>query len=492
MFMMTGSSRAQKTTKVRLLKSDELVIDDQFNKDIQRLLGNVVMLHDSTYFYCDSAWLNRKENNFRAFSNVHIVPSDTLEIFSDSLNYDGATRIADLYGNVKLRDNRATLTTSHLTYDRNTRIAYYSTGAVIVSDTNILTSRIGYYYTDDKEAYFRREVVLTNPDYVMNSDTLKYNTVSKIAWFYGPSTIVGDNDSIYCEDGWYNTELDVSRMKINVFIRHDEQKLWADTVFYRREPAYGLAESNVTMHDTEQDIFVKGNFAEYDDELGYAYVTDSALAIMPEKADTLYLHSDTMWMFSGEDGKVKLMKAYYRVKYYRHNLQGMCDSLIYHFPDSTIMMYKDPVMWSEENQLTSDSVAIVLANNEVDTMVLYGACFIISLDDTLFANYNQVKGLTMIGYFKNNEIVKIRVMGNSETLYFLREDDHSLIGIQKAIANRMIIYFDEGEIRGFTYIDKPDGAIHTVEELSGPDLLLRDFQWLEVRRPLKMEDIFTW
>ena len=77
---------AQKTTRVRLLKSDELLMDDQFDKDIQRLIGNVVMLHDSTYFYCDSAWLNRKENNFRAFSNVHIVPSDTLEIFSDSLN----------------------------------------------------------------------------------------------------------------------------------------------------------------------------------------------------------------------------------------------------------------------------------------------------------------------------------------------------------------------------------------------------------------------
>lgn len=485
-----GKIMAQKTTKVKLIRSDELLMDDHFDKDIQRLLGNVVMLHDSTYFYCDSAWLNRKENNFQAFSKVHINVSDTLNIYSDSLNYAGSTRIADLYGNVKLVDNRATLTTDHLTYDRNTRIAYYYTGAVIVSDTNVLTSRVGYYYTNSKEAYFRENVVLTNPDYVMNSDTLKYNTASKTAWFFGPSTIVGEKDSIYCEDGWYNTDLDVSRMKLNVFIQHDEQILMGDTVFYRRNPGFGQAENNVTLHDTVQDIYVHGHFAEYDDELHYAYVTDSALAVMPDKNDSLFLHADTMWMLTDSAGKADLMLAYYKVKFYRNTFQGMCDSLVYHFLDSTIIMYNEPVMWSEENQLTSDSVKIVIADNQLDTMVLYNSCFIISKDDT--NSYNQIKGRTMIGYFKDNEIVKIRVTGNAETLYFLREENKDLIGIQKAISNRMIIYLDSNRISGFTYIDKPDGAIHTVFELSGDELLLRDFKWIEGRRPLKKEDIFVW
>jgi lipopolysaccharide export system protein LptA len=481
---------AQKTTKVKLIRSDELLMDDHFGKNIQRLIGRVVMMHDSTYFYCDSAWLNRKENNFRGFSNVHIVVSDTLEIFSDSLNYSGATRIADLDGNVKLIDNRATLTTDHLTYNRNTRIAYYNTGAVIVSDTNLLTSIVGYYYTNPKEAYFRDDVVLTNPDYVMKSDTLKYNTLTKTAWFYGPSTIVSEEDSIYCEDGWYNTDFDVSRLRKNVFIQHNEQILKGDTVFYRRFPGYGLAENNVTLHDTVQNVYVLGHYAEYDREEGYAFVTDSAVAIMPEKRDSLFMHADTMWMFTDSSGSAEVMKAYYKVKYFRSSLQGMCDSLVYHFSDSSILMYKEPVMWSEENQLTSDSVRMVIANSAIDTIVFYGSCFIISIDDT--GSYNQIKGRQMVGYFKNNEIVKIRVTGNAETLYYLREEDKSLIGIQKAISNRMMIYLDSSRIRGFTYIDKPDGAIHTVQELSGPDLLLRDFKWIEGRRPLRKEDIFVW
>jgi lipopolysaccharide export system protein LptA len=485
-----GEMYAQKTTKVNLIQSDELLMDDKFDKNIQRLIGNVIMLHDSTYFYCDSAWLNRKENNFRAFSKVHINDKDSLDIFSDSLNYDGASKVADLWGNVKLVDSRATLTTEHLTYDRKSNIAYYYTGAVIVSDTNVLTSVIGHYYTDLKEAYFRDSVVLTNPDYVMNSDTLKYNTVSKTAWFYGPSTIVGEKDSIYCEDGWYNTDLDVSRLKLNVYILHDAQILIGDTVFYRREPAYGIAENNVILRDTAQDVYVYGNFAEYDDELHYAYVTDSAMAMMPDKSDTLFIHADTMWMLSDKEGKADLMKAYYKVKYYRKSLQGMCDSLVYNFKDSCIIMYNEPVMWSEENQLTSDSVKIVIVNNTIDTMVFYNSCFIISKDgrDT----YNQIKGRTMTGYFKDNEIVKIRVTGNAETLYYLREENKDLIGIQKAISNRLIIYLDSNQIRGFTYIDKPDGAIHTVTELGPEDLILRDFKWIEGRRPLRREDIFTW
>ncbi len=481
---------AQKTAKVKLIKSDELLMDDNFGRNIQRLIGNVIMLHDSTYFYCDSAWLNRKENNFRAFSRVHINVSDTLDIYSDSLNYDGKTKIADLFGNVKLVDNRATLTTDHLTYNRRTRIAWYNTGGHIVSDTNVLTSRIGYYYTGAKEFYFRDTVVLTNPNYVMRSDTLKYNTVSKTAWFFGPTTIVGEEDSIYCEDGWYNTDFDVSRLKVNVFVQHNEQILWGDTVFYRRFPGFGQAENNVTLYDTVQDVYVKGNFAEYDRELHYAYITDSALAILPDKKDSLFIHSDTMWMLTDSAGKADVMLAYYKVKLYRKSLQGMCDSLVYAFPDSTIIMYNDPVMWSEENQLTSDSIKIVIANNQIDTMVMYNSCFLISQDDT--ASYNQIKGRTMIGYFKNNEMVRIRVNGNAETLYYLREENKSLIGIQKAISNKLIIYLDSNKIKGFTYIDNPDGAIYPPLELSSEELFLRDFLWIEGERPLRKEDIFFW
>jgi hypothetical protein len=153
-------------------------------------------------------------------------------------------------------------------------------------------------------------------------------------------------------------------------------------------------------------------------------------------------------------------------------------------------MYNEPVIWSEENQLTSDSVKIVIVNNTIDTMVFYNSCFIISKDDT--NAYNQIKGRTMIGYFRDNEIVKIRVNGNAETLYYLREEDKSLMGIQKAISNRLIIYLDSNQIKGFTYIDKPDGAIHTVSELSAEELILRDFKWIEGKRPLRKEDIFVW
>ena len=244
------------------------------------------------------------------------------------------------------------------------------------------------------------------------------------------------------------------------------------------------------LHDTLQDVYVYGQMAEYDDDARYAYVTDSALAVMPDKNDSLYLHADTLWMRTDSAGQAEMMQAYYKVKYYRKSLQGMCDSLVYHFSDSVIIMYNEPVMWSDENQLTSDSVKIFITDNQIDTLVLYNSCFIISKDDT--NSYNQIKGRTMIGYFKDNEIRKFRVNGNAETIYYLREEDKSLMGIQKAIANRMNIYIDSSEIRGFTYIDKPDGAIHTVWELSPEELFLRDFKWIEGRRPMRKEDVFVW
>ena len=188
--LVSPGTFAQKKTRVILKQADDLRIDERYGPNVQRLLGNVILKHDSTWFYCDSAYLNNKVNTFDAYGHVHINVNDTLDIYGDSLNYDGKTKIGEIHENVKLVDKRATVTTDHLKFNRRTGVAYYYTGGVIVSEDNTLTSRIGHYYTRKEEFHFKDDVVLTNPDYVMNSDTLVYHTVTEEAYFNGPTTIV--------------------------------------------------------------------------------------------------------------------------------------------------------------------------------------------------------------------------------------------------------------------------------------------------------------
>ena len=121
--------------------------------------------------------MNDSSNNVKAFSNVHIKDSDTLNLFGDFLNYDGNTKIAEMHKNVKLIDNRATLFTDDLYFDRNTKIANYYNGGKIIDGKNELTSIKGYYHTNEKEFYFKKNVIVKSSDYILNSDTLKYNTI---------------------------------------------------------------------------------------------------------------------------------------------------------------------------------------------------------------------------------------------------------------------------------------------------------------------------
>ncbi|MCB2220205.1 MAG: organic solvent tolerance protein OstA [Bacteroidetes bacterium] len=488
LFMM-----AQKPTRVKLIKADFARYDKRLGEDIQRLIGNVILKHDSTYLYCDSAYLYEATNSFDGFGSVRIKASDTLNIYSDLLNYKGNSRVAELHHNVRLIDRRATLYTDHLWYDRKTKIAYYTTGGKIVDSSNVLTSRKGYYYTDLKEAYFKDSVKLVNPDYVMLTDTMLYHTETEVSFFFGPTTITSDENLIYCENGWYDTRNDKSRFSRNAYMITKEQKLMGDSLYYDRKLDFGKAYNNVMLNDTVQDMLVLGDYGEFRRKAGYAFVTDSAVAVMVDKQDSLFLHADTLYIHFDSTEQIEYMKGYFKTKFYRKDMQGMCDSMIYSFTDSTIFLYKEPVLWSDENQLTADSIRIAMANNKVDTLALLGNSFIISMDDTLSRNtFNQIKGKVMTGYFRNNQLSKIMVIGNAETVYYIREEDGGLLGINVAYSSDMEIKLKDSDVITITYIKQPDAHTYPPTELPVEKRRLKNFKWLEDRRPMNQQEIFIW
>jgi lipopolysaccharide export system protein LptA len=483
-------SFSQGTTKILLEHADSLVHSSTLRAEFQRLKGNVRLSHDSTILNCDSAFLNDEKNFVLAYGNVHIQVSDTLNLFGDSLNYDGNTRIAKIWMNVKLIDNETTLTTDTLSFDRTTEIASYIYWGKIVNDKNVLVSKHGYYHTKTKEFFFKEKVVLINPEYVMRSDTLMYNTVSKVAYFYGPSTIKGKEDSIYCENGWYNTRTDVARFRKNGWIYHLNQVLTGDSLYYERKTGYGQAFRHAMMIDTVQKTTLTGNYGELQRLAGFAFMTDSAMVQMVDKKDTLFMHSDTIYSHFDTNQNIKNILCYFKVKFFRKDLQGMCDSMSYHGRDSTLYLYHDPVLWSEKNQLTADSIKLTMLNSQIDSMILFNTAFIISKDDT--NKFNQVKGRDMVGFFKNNELYKIKVMGNAESVYFAREEDHSLIGITKVYSSDMLIFVEKNQIKTITYQNQPKGGTYPEKDFSTYDLKLKGFKWIEGKRPLTKTDIFRW
>ncbi len=480
-------SYSQKTTKIDLVSANSLEFDKRISGDVRRLIGDVVLKHDETYLYCDSAYLYSESNSVDAFGNVRIN-SDSVNIYSKILHYDGNNRTAQVDNNVKMTDNKMVLTTEHLIYNTRSNIGNYTTGGKITDPENVLTSTIGYYYANDKRFFFKKNVVLVNPRYTMKSDTLMYNTNTEISYFYGPTTIESKENTIYCENGWYDSKNDISQFNKNASFSNKEQILRGDSLYYDRKLGFGKAFNNITVIDTVKDIILKGNYAEYKEKEGRTMITDKALLIQDIANDSLYLHADTLKAFFDSTKTGKIILAYNNAKFFKSDMQGMGDSIVYAFKDSIISMFVHPILWTDKNQLSADTILIHLSNNKIKQMNLYTSSFIVSKDDSI--RFNQIKGKNLIGHFVNNKLHTINVNGNGETIYYVRDDKNELIGVNKATSDNLLIFVTENKINTITFITKPEASLYPEKDLLPDDTKLKDFKWDEINRPADKEDIF--
>ena len=478
----------QQNTKIEIVNARESV--GYSNSKTNKLIGDVVFKQDNIFLYCDSAFLYDERNSVDAFGHVHIQQGDSINLYGDKLKYEGNTKIAELFDNIKLLDKTTTLTTQHLYYDLNTDVGSYLDNGKIVDKDNVLVSKKGYYNSKTKEFYFREQVVLTNPNYVMYSDTLQYNTLSKTAFFFGPTRIVSKENLIYCENGWYNTLTEISQFKKNSYILSKEHKLTGDSLYYNRKKGLGKAFNNVVVTDTVQKLVITGDLGINYRRPDVSVVTGKAMMTKIFDKDSLFLHADTLKTSFDSTKNERQLFAYNHVRMFKPDLRAHCDSMTYSSLDSLIKLYKTPVVWSQENQLTADLISIQISGNKIDKLFLYTNSFIISREDIV--HFNQIKGKNMIGFFRNDTLSKIKVIGNGQTIYYGRDSKKELMGVNRADCSDLWIFLKDNKVDKITLLTKPEATFYPIDELSPKDLLLKDFTWQIRKRPEKKQDIFTW
>lgn len=481
---------AQQVRKIQLVNADVVDYDEYLmGPDIKRLVGNVRFMHDSAYMDCDSAKFNTRFNHVFAYGNVHIEQGDTIHLYGDSIRYFGNTKIAEVRGKVNLVHGKATLECDSLNYDRTTNTGYYFNWGTLRDKENTLVSERGYYYATPKDFVAYQDVILTNPRYRMFSDTLKYNVDSETAFFYGPTKIVSDSNLIYCENGWYNTQKEQSRFSKNAFLQSSTQTLRGDSIFYDRNKGKGVSWGNVEIKDTAENILLTGHYGEYFEEPEKAYITGRALFMSVDEGDTLYMHADTLKMVTISDSlnDYRFINGWHHVKVFRYDYQSMCDSLTYSFQDSVLRMFREPVLWSEQHQMTAEHIVLYTRKNRPDVVDLLNNAFIISQEDSL--RFNQLKGKNMRGYFLENELRKLEVKGNSQSVYFAKEDS-TVIGVNQAECSNMDIYLVDSEMERIVFHTKPEAIMYPPNEKHPSEFLLKNFIWLDAIRPKIWQDVF--
>ncbi|MBS0000159.1 MAG: Organic solvent tolerance protein OstA [Cyclobacteriaceae bacterium] len=474
--------------RIDLVNADEFEGGRRDGKRYNKFIGNVHFIQGSTEIWCDSAFLYKRENSLEAFGHVRIFDTiDSVNITSERLEYDGDSRVANLRKNVVYKEDSVILTTDFLDYNIHDRSAYFFNQGTINDGENILTSDRGYYNSTGKTMAFKTDVVLVNPENNLKTDSLFYNMATKIATTIGPTDILSsDGSTVHTEEGG------IFNMRVNQTvissgeIETESYILRGDELFYDPGTGSNSARGNVYMFSKDDNIVITGDAADNFEDVGITRVFGNALMKKVFELDTLYLTADTLVSVDDSLDANKRLLAFRHVQFFREDLQGKSDSLAYFLADSILHLYNDPVIWSEGNQIEADSINIVFENDQISTLNLIENSFMIMLDTA--DNFNQLKGKLMTGYFENNDIDRLVVTGNSESLFYaLDEEDNSLIGINKTLCSNMIIRFKENRASNISFYVDVESTFIPPHELEEPDTRLKGFNWRGKEKPVLSE-----
>lgn len=475
-----------KMNRIFLLHANTLDYDKSVNADFQILRGDVRFRQDSAYMYCDSAYFYEGTNSLDAFGNVKMEQGDTLFVYGDVLFYDGNTGIARLRDNVRMINRDVTLTTDSMNYDRVINIGYFFDGGVITDLENRLSSVYGEYSPDTKFAIFQEDVELQNPKYTLYSDTLRYSTATGIADILGDSKIVSDSNIIYSDLGWYDTRNDLAMLLNRSRLVSKSQMLTGDTIYYDRKSGYGEVFGNMFMNDSARKVILEGNYGYYNELTEYAFVTKIPQAIEYSTADSLYLHADTLK--SEVIDEQRQLEAYHGVRFYRTDAQGVCDSLKYSTLDSTLVMYRNPVIWNLDYQIFGDTIFMQMNDSTIKHAIVKDFAFLAQFKEDEY--YDQLTGKIMNAWFENGELTKMQMDGNVQTIFYPEESDKSLIGLNKAESSFLNAFFSERKLEKLAMWPKVTGSLTPLPKLTPELLYLPTFHWYSDLRPLNKEDIF--
>ncbi|MFC2186032.1 OstA-like protein [Fulvivirgaceae bacterium LMO-SS25] len=452
--------------------------------------GNVRLRQDDTQMTADSVHLYRDTNSMEAFGRVRISDGDSVVIYGDYLNYEGNSGKAILRGNVQFNDMVVQLFTENLDYYRGSETAYYFEGGRLLDSVNVLTSQNGTYIMPIKQLDFYTDVVLVNPEYTLKADTLKYNTLSREAQTFGPTEIIDkEGQIIIAEEGsTYQTDLKQSQFTDGI-IKTDTYELTGDIISADELRKIYKAANRVSLWSREDSILITGKFGDYYKEQGITKVYGDAIFRKISEGDTIFMRADTLTSLEFEDGKENKIIANRNVKIFNKEFQGRADSLHYRSVDSTLYFIRDPILWTNKNQLVADQMEVTFIKDKIHEARLLNNSFVSNIDT--LENFNQVKGRTMTAKFLDDQMHQILVNGNGESIFFaLNDTTNQMMGMNKIVCSDINVNFVDGDVVEVLFLTQPDAKFIPPHELKEPDKRLPGFEWKIDLKPTR-DSIFA-
>jgi hypothetical protein len=180
--------------------------------------------------------------------------------------------------------------------------------------------------------------------------------------------------------------------------------------------------------------------------------------------------------------------AWNHVRIFSDSMQAVSDSLFYSGKDSIFQLYTDPVMWASNSQITGDTMFLYTKNKNPDRLYVFENGFAVNLSDKQM--YNQIKGNRINGYFRDGAFDYMRAQGNAESIYYVKDEKNYLVGINNATSDIIDMRFKNKELNKVVFISEVTGTMYPIKQATEQNKLLRNFKWLEDKRPKTKFELF--
>lgn len=489
-----GGAQAQQQDRqghVEVLNADSWNFDDSSAQGAQRLIGQVRLAHNDVRMWCDSAYLY-PDDRVSAFSNVVLQQGDTLRISGDRLDYTAKTRQARMTGAVQLTDKEMELTTNELTYAAAGQTARYEHGGRLQSwkGADVLTSRQGTYHARTQRFTFIQEVRLVNPERTITADTLSYHPPTQRVDFIGPTWIRQEGTDVYCERGNYDPRTAEGWLTRAGRIISKGLELTGDSLYFNGDTGDGMGWGHVVITDTANHTVVKGEVGTHRADGAGSMVTERAELLMGAGPDTIFLHADTLFAHA-DTNESRVITARRNVRFFRADLQGVCDTMRYAQADGLVTLLGDPFLWHEQDQISGDTIRIRLKDGKVNELLVNGNAFMAAQVDSI--HFDQVASLVMNGHFQEGVLKRMVAEGNGRTLYHATEKQdgiETVTGVNRADCSVIVVDLDSGQVSTVSFLTQPSATLYPLSKVPQDERELEGFRWNGEARPTDREDIF--
>lgn len=443
--------------------------------------------------------------------------------------YSPATKQAAFYHDVVLRNEKDdfTLLTDTLYYDTETHIATIVSATRIYTPTDTILTRQGWYDTQTGDAELHSRSIVAHTDSLgrvttLEGDSIVYDKEKRISRVYiyrgpdkmGAPMVITDtarktiliggfgeyNDSTreaFATE--YPMMIDYSRGD-STFLRADTieslitvRKVWPpgvlDSLLTARREARLLADrlaadsAAKSMIDTDS-LKLKQEETVQQQPAAESQPASLMPSMMPEQNADDEQAEEPLDSTLMVDQEFHVAKAYRRARFFRQDLQGVADSMVYLEWDSTLYMIRKPIVWSGERQIYGNLIEVHFNDSTADRAYLpdYGMAAEAIEEDF----YNQLSGKKMTAYLENESLKQLDVDGNVQVIFLPMENDSTYNKLVNAESSFLTADLEGQVMERLKMWPEVTGTVTPLFVLKDNQKTLQGFKWYEPIRPKRV------